>query len=170
MNKGDIMSSIYHRISVRKFENRPVEREKILEILRAGMQAPSAANQQPWEFYVVEDRKKIEELAAISQYSICAAGAPVVIVPVYRTETMLPEFAQIDLSIAQENIWLRTDELGLGGVWLAIAPREDRMRKAREILSLPSNLEVFSLFPLGYPVKMRPQEDRFHEDRIHWVK
>ena len=45
------MNSIFHRISVRKYEDRPVEKEKIMEILRAGMQAPSACNQQPWEFY-----------------------------------------------------------------------------------------------------------------------
>ena len=52
------MNSIFHRISVRKYEDRPVEKEKIMEILRAGMQAPSACNQQPWEFYVVTDKKK----------------------------------------------------------------------------------------------------------------
>ena len=114
------MSSIYHRISVRKFENGPVEKEAILEILRAGMQAPSACNQQPWEFYVVTNREKIQELSKASPYAGCAAGAPAVIVPVYRKEGLIaPEYAEIDLSIAQENMWLRADELGLGGVWLA---------------------------------------------------
>lgn len=52
------MNSIFHRISVRKYEDRPIEKEKIMEILRAGMQAPSACNQQPWEFYVVTDKEK----------------------------------------------------------------------------------------------------------------
>ena len=49
------MNSIFHRISVRKYEDKPVEKEKIMEILKAGMQAPSACNQQPWEFYIVEE-------------------------------------------------------------------------------------------------------------------
>ncbi|MBO7356599.1 MAG: nitroreductase family protein, partial [Lachnospiraceae bacterium] len=57
------MENIFHRISVRHFEDRPVEREKTKAILRAAMQAPSAANQQPWEFYVVTDRKKIAQLS-----------------------------------------------------------------------------------------------------------
>ena len=57
------MENIFHRISVRRFEDRPVEREKTKAILRAAMQAPSAANQQPWEFYVVTDRKKIAQLS-----------------------------------------------------------------------------------------------------------
>jgi len=164
-------SSIYHRISVRKFEQKLVEREKILEILRAGMQAPSACNQQPWEFYVVTDNRKITELAAASPYAGCAAGAAAVIVPVYRKEGLIaPEFAEIDLAIAQENMWLRTDELGLGGVWLAIAPEKDRMENVRRVLDLPENVEAFSFFALGYPAETRPQQDRFHEDRIHWVE
>ena len=52
------MNSIFHRISVRKYEDKPVEKEKIMEILKAGMQAPSACNQEPWEFYVVTDKEK----------------------------------------------------------------------------------------------------------------
>ena len=164
-------SSIYHRISVRKFEDKPVEKELILDILRAGMQAPSACNQQPWEFYVVTDREKIRALSKASPYAGCAAGAAAVIVPVYRKEGLVcPEFAEIDLSIAQENIWLRTDELGLGGVWLAIAPEKDRMENVRKILALPENVEAFSLFPLGYPAESHPQQDRYHEDRIHRVE
>ena len=89
------MDSIFHRISVRKYEDKMVEKEKILQILKAGMQAPSACNQQPWEFYVVTDREKIRELSGVSPYSGCAAGAPVVIVPVYRKHGLIaPEYAQ----------------------------------------------------------------------------
>ena len=68
------MNSIFHRISVRKYEDRPVEKEKIMEILRAGMQAPSACNQQPWEFYVVTDKEKIQKLSKVTPYTGCAAG------------------------------------------------------------------------------------------------
>ena len=67
-------SGIYHRISVRKFEDKPVEKDLILDILRAGMRAPSACNQQPWEFYVVTDRDKIKALSKVSPYAGCAAG------------------------------------------------------------------------------------------------
>ena len=63
------MNSIFHRISVRKYEDRPVEKEKIMEILRAGMQAPSACNQQPWEFYVVTDKEKIQKLSKVTPYT-----------------------------------------------------------------------------------------------------
>ncbi len=84
------MESIYHRVSIRRFQDRPVEKEKTDAILRAAMQAPSAANQQPWEFYVVTNRDKIQSLAKSHPYAGAAANAPVVIVPVYRKECPLP--------------------------------------------------------------------------------
>lgn len=164
------MDSIFHRVSVRQYEDREVENEKILQILKAGMQAPSAGDQQPWEFYVVTDKDTIRELSRVHAYSGCAAGAPVVIVAAYRTKGLIyPEYAQIDMSIAQENMWLETDALGLGGVWLGIAPIRERMDAVKKLLDLPDDLEAFSLFPLGYPAGTRPQRDRFEEDRIHYV-
>ena len=157
------MENIFHRVSIRKYEDKSVEKEKILQILKAGMQAPSACNQQPWEFYVVTDKEKILELSK--------AGAPVVIVPVYRKEGLpVQDMAQIDMSIAQENIWLETDALGLGGVWIGIAPLKDRMALVHDILKLPENVEVFSLFALGYPAESRKQQDRFDKSRIHFVE
>ena len=98
------MNSIFHRISVRKYEDKPVEKEKIMEILKAGMQAPSACNQQPWEFYVVTDKEKIQKLSKVTPYTGCAAGAPAVIVPVYHTEGLVaPSFAQIDMAIGRSS-------------------------------------------------------------------
>ena len=165
------MNSIFHRISVRKYEDKPVEKEKIMQILKAGMQAPSACNQQPWEFYVVTDKKKIEALSKMTPYTGCAAKAPVVLVSAYRLEGLVaPAFAQIDMSIAQADIWLETDALGLGGVWIGIAPMQDRMDLVHDILKLPENVEVFSLFALGYPAESRKQQDRFDESRIHFVE
>ena len=69
------MNSIFHRISVRKYEDKPVEKEKIMEILKAGMQAPSACNQQPWEFYVVTDKEKNPEIIQSNTiHRLCSRG------------------------------------------------------------------------------------------------
>ena len=156
------MDSIFHRISVRRYEDKQVEKEKLMQILRAGMQAPSACNQQP---------EKIKALSKATPYAGCAANAPVVIVPVYRKEGLIaPDFAQIDLSIAQENMWLETDAQGLGGVWIGIAPMEEQMEEVHKLLELPKEVAVFSLFALGYPAESRAQEDRFHPERIHFLE
>ena len=163
------MNEIFHRVSVRKFKPKPVEQEKTLQILRAAMQAPSTGDQRPWEFYVVTNKDIIRQLSKSSPYAGCAAGAPVVIVPCYHEECMFADYTQIDLSIATENMWLEASELGLGGVWLGIAPEEDRMTAVKEILNLPDGLAAFALFPVGYPAEQRPQQARFDESRIHYV-
>ena len=164
------MNSIFHRVSVRKYEDKPVEREKLEAILRAAMQAPSAGDQQPWEFYVVTDREKLLALSKAHRYAGMVKDAPVAIVAAYRTACWAPAFAQIDLSIAMENLWLETDAQGLGGVWLGIAPLEDRMAYVETVLELPDSLRAFAIFPLGYPAETRPQRDRFDPARIHWVE
>ncbi len=163
------MNSIFHRRSVRRFLDKPVEKEKTMAILRAAMQAPSAANQQPWEFYVVTNRDKIIALSKTNPNARAAANAPAVIVPVYRTDCYLPDFAQIDLSIAVENMWLEADAQGLGGVWLGIAPWEDRMKAVEQVLQIPEHLKAFALFPYGYPAQEREQQNRFDENRIHYI-
>ena len=163
------MDSIYHRVSIRKFQDKPVEQKKIEAILRAAMQAPSAANQQPWEFYVVTDKKKLLELSQTSPYAGMTADAPVAIVPAYRKDCRIPAYAEIDLSIAVENMWLETDAQGLGGVWLGIAPIEDRMKAVEKVLDIPDMLRAFAIFPLGYPAEERKQQDRYDAGRIHYV-
>lgn len=163
------MKEIFERVSIRKYENRPIEDEKIEHILRAAMAAPSAGNQQPWEFYVVTDPEKIKALAATSPYAGCAADAPVVIVPCYRKSGILfPEYAQIDLSIATENLLLAVTSLGLGAVWLGVAPLADRMEKVESVLDMNSNLHAFALVPVGYPAESRKQEDRYEIARVHF--
>jgi nitroreductase len=165
------MKEIFHRISVRRYEDRPVDKALAEQVIRAAMAAPSAGNQQPWEFYVVTNKEKLIALSESHRYAGCAANAPAAIVPVYRKKGLwLPEYAHIDMAIAQENMWLMTDALGLGGVWLGIAPQQERMAALREILELPDDLEAFSIFVLGYPAgAKKAQENRFDENRIHYV-
>ena len=164
------MADLFHRVSIRKYQEKKVEPEKLDYILRASMAAPSACNQQPWEFYIVEDPEILEELSETTPYAKLTAKAPVVIVTAYRKECTVPEYAQIDLSICMENMWLATDEVGLGGVWIGIAPMQDRMDLVHDMLHLPADVEVFSLFALGYPAEEREQQNRFDETRIHFIE
>ena len=164
------MNAIFQRISVRKYQPRPVEPEKIEKILRAAMAAPSAGNQQPWEFYVVRNPSVIQELSQCSPYAGCAANATVVIVPCLKMDGLhFPELGEIDLAIAAENNLLEITELGLGGVWLAVAPIQERMEKANAALGIGGRLSAFALIPVGYPAEERPQQNRFDANRIHFV-
>ncbi len=110
------MNEIFHRTSVRKYQNKPVEDEKIEQMLRAAMAAPSAGNQQPWEFYVVKDKATLEKLSKTSPFATCTAAAPLAFVACYRVNCRMPEYAQIDLSACVENLLLEADALELGAV------------------------------------------------------
>lgn len=163
------MESIFHRVSIRKFEDRPIEPEKTERLLRAAMAAPSACNQQPWEFVVVTDKQRIYALSKATPYTLSAKNAPVVIVPCFRTECRAPSCVLLDLSAATENLLLEADYLGLGAVWMGIAPLEARMECVREILELPPHLQPFALVPCGYPAEQRAWEDRFDASRVHYL-
>ena len=160
---------IFHRTSVRSFETRQVEEEKISQILKAGFQAPSANNDQPWYFYVVTDKEILKQLSEASRWASPAANAPCAIVSAYTKDISAPEYAEIDMAIAMENIWLETDRLGLGGVFLGIAPVEERMKKVEEILDMPENLHAFCIFAFGYPSSIHDQPDRYHEERVFYI-
>ena len=165
------MDSIFHRVSIRKFQDKPVEPEKIEKLLRAAMAAPSAGNQQPWEFYVVQSQEVLDKLSEVHQYAGFVKTADFALVPCYRTEGLwAPHFAEIDMAACVENILVRVTELGLGATWIGIAPGEDPMKIVEEILNLPKTLAPFAILPVGIPAESRPQEDRYDESRIHFIK
>ena len=152
------------------YEAKEVEQEKIERMLKAAMAAPSACNQQPWEFYVVTDKKVIAQLSEASPYAHCAKEAPVVFVPCYRSEGIAPEYFNIDMSAAVENLLLEADTLGLGAVWMGISPDVGRMEAVRKVLNIPAGLYAFAIVPCGYPAEDRVQENRYDVSRIHYIR
>lgn len=163
------MDAIFHRTSIRRYTDQPVTDEQLERLLRAAMAAPSACNQQPWEFYVVTDKELIARLADSTPYAKPAGRAPVVIVPCYREDCLVPAFAHIDLSAAVENLLLEVDSLGLGAVWMGIAPTTQRMKYVHDLLSMPEKLQPFCLVSVGYPAEERVQQDRYDPARVHRV-
>lgn len=164
------MNAIFNRTSVRKYQDKAVEDEKIDLLLRAAMAAPSAGNQQPWEFYVTKNKDILEQLAHCSPYAECLKGASVAIIPCYNKDALrMPEYADIDMSIACENILLEAVELGLGAVLLGIAPLGERMVAVKKVLHAGNHLEPFAIISCGYPQEESEQQDRFDGKRVHWI-
>ena len=167
------MNEIFARRSIRNFLPTMVEDEKIEQLLRAAMAAPSAGNQQPWEFYVVRDKRVIQDLSHCSPYAGCAAGASLAIVVCSRDENMrFPAFINLDLSAAVENILLEAVHLDLGAVWLGVAPYKAREVLVRRSLGVPQGLTPFAIVAMGYPqatAEEKPREDRYDPSRVHYV-
>jgi nitroreductase len=163
------MNEIFSRYSVRKYQARKVEREKIEQILRAAMAAPTARNQREWEFIVLDDSQLLEKASKTSPYTSAAAQAPLAIVVAANQDRMTcPANWEQDLGAACQNILLEAAALELGGCWMAVAPSKERMDYVCNMLRLPEKVLPFALIPIGYPAEFRQQPDRYEPDRVHW--
>jgi nitroreductase len=161
---------IAQRRSIRRYLDKPVEREKILECLEAARLAPSADNVQPWRFLVIDD-PELKELVSkeifsgIYSVSKFAAKAPVLIVILARLDIIANRigkqiqgvsFYLIDVGIAGEHIVLQAEELGLGTCWIGWF----NPRKARKILDIPKKYRIVSLLSMGYYEKKPSREKK----------
>ena len=167
----NVIDAINKRRSIRKFEDKPVEKEKIDLLLRAAMQALSAVNEQPWEFIVVKDKDTLEKLSHAHDYAMAMKnGTLAILVLANKNYFAIDSLWQQDLSAASENMLLEAVELGLGATWMAIAPIEDRVAYIRDLFNLPENVIPFNMIAFGYPTKEKDFDDRFKADRVHYEK
>jgi nitroreductase len=173
-----ILDVIRHRKSVRDFQDRPVEREKIMMCLEAARLAPSACNSQPWKFIVVDDEQLKNRLcrAAFSgiylMNSFCKE-APVIVVVVSERARFLAmigglfrgtKYYLIDIGIAGEHFVLQAEELGLGTCWIGWFNE----RAVKSILHIPKDKKIDILIALGYydTERVRSKHDREPMDKI----
>ncbi|AEV29510.1 nitroreductase [Sphaerochaeta pleomorpha str. Grapes] len=167
------MEAINTRRSIRTYTDQEIESDKIEKLLRAGMQAPSSGNQQSWEFLVIQDKESLDILSLMSPYSRLAAKASLVIIPLNNDDRLkFAENWQQDLSAATENILLEAVALGLGTVWLGVAPNEEKIGYIANCFELPANLKPFALIAIGYPAKGSENKfvDRYDKTRVHYEK
>ena len=166
------MDAIFTRSSVRKFTDEKVDDVVIEQLLRAAMAAPSAGNQPPWEFYVVADHNKIQQLATASQYAKWSAAAPCSIVPCVREERCrIPECVPQDMGACIENLLLAAADMGLGACWMGVAPLEDRMASVTQTLGLPQGVSPFAMIAVGWPdaIPTPSGAERYDAKRVHWM-
>ena len=164
----EALQAIMTRRSIRKFTSQVVSEEMIDQILKAGMQAPSANNGQPWHFIVFQDRAKLDEIPAIHPYAQMAKEAPLaILVCADLTDAKSPDYWMVDCSAATQNILLAAHALGLGAVWCGVYPRQQRMDGMTTLAGLPEKVMPLSLIILGYPAELPQSADRFKPERIH---
>lgn len=141
------------RYSVRNFEQKAVENEKLLYVLEAARIAPSAVNLQPWKFIVVTDPELIKLVQTV-YHREWLATAPVIIVALgdhkkaWHRKLDDKEFTDIDVAIAIDHLTLAATEQGLGTCWICNFQAE----KFSQLFNIPDHLEPIALIPIGYPV------------------
>lgn len=167
-----VLDNIATRTSVRDYEARPVEKEKIEKMLRAAMAAPTAMNKQPWHFVVVDQRNVLDALAGANPYAKMLKKAPLAIVVCGNTDKMIEgggrDFWIQDASAATENLLLAAHAMGLGAVWTGAYPSEERCISISKVLSLSDNLIPLNMIVVGYPAEHPQPKQKFKEENISY--
>lgn len=163
---------IMSRTSVRKYVDKPVEKEKIEAMLRAGMAAPTAVNKQPWHFVVVSDKAKLNELSAANPRAGMLKSAPLAIVVCGDMDKAMQGKGQAywiqDCSAATENILLAAHSMGLGAVWTGVYPMDDRIKPLSETLKLPETIIPLCTIVIGYPAEQPNPKDKWKPENISY--
>lgn len=162
---------IYKRRSIRRYDNRPVAPELVNELLRAAMSAPSAGNEQPWQFVVITNRNILDRIPNIHPYAGMAKEAQVAILVCGDLDREKHQgFWVQDCSAATENLLIAAAGLGLGAVWCGVHPRQDREKGFRSLLGIPQRIVPFALIPIGWPAEEKGSADRHDSSRVHYDK
>lgn len=160
------MSLMMKRKSIRKYTNEEISDEVIYTLIKSGMQAPSACNQQPWEFVIIDDKNILNSLSKISS-GAWMLGTVNKAIAVVMTETEAsPLMREQDCAAATQNILLEATNQDLGACWIGIYPKKDRMQVANQLLNVPSDKTVFSLISIGVPLNEETVNIRFDKSRI----
>ncbi len=169
-----VIDCIMTRASVRSYTDEQVSDSIVNIILRAGMAAPTAANQQPWHFVVVNEHNLKDSITAAFEYTKMVEHCSFAVVVCGDMDNLfegdIPDggFWVEDCSAASENMLIGAHALGVGGVWCGIYPLKDREQRLRAILNLPSNLTPLNVMAFGYPAQPVAPKDKWAPAKIHY--
>jgi nitroreductase len=164
------LETIFHRRSIRKYANQPVEPEKLDLLLKAAMAAPSAMNCRPFEFVVITNPEILTQFRKRLIFGNRNAPAAIVVCgnPSLSINPAARLFWVQDCSAAAENILIAAVSLGLGTVWVGVHPVAEFIGVVREIIGLPKHVTPLGLLYIGYPAEEKPARTQYEEHKVHW--
>ncbi|MGI9536132.1 MAG: nitroreductase family protein [Desulfocapsaceae bacterium] len=160
---------IFQRRSVRLFTSEPVTDAQIKAILQAGMSAPSARARDPWRFIVTRQPEDLEAMMAIAPNGSMlkgAAAAFLVCGDIGAAHENQESYMLQDVSACVENMLLAINGLGLGGCWIGIHPRKERIKGMRDYFNLPDAIIPIAGIALGQPLKKPEKRTRFNSSYV----
>jgi nitroreductase/flavin reductase (DIM6/NTAB) family NADH-FMN oxidoreductase RutF len=167
-----VFDNIMTRTSVRAYQDRPIEDEKVEKMLQAAMAAPTAANKQPWKFIIIKDKNTLKTIADHFHTMTMAAQAPMAIVVCGDMSLTLDrdgrDYWIEDTSAATENLLLAAHSMGLGAVWCGIYPQMERVKYLSELLKLPEDIVPLNVIPVGYPAEDPAPKDKWKPESVHY--
>jgi nitroreductase len=170
---NDKFQFLLGRRSIRVYDPGEISETAITQLLQAAMAAPSAVARDPWRFVVIRKKETLSTIAAALPNGGMLVTAPLGIVVCGDLEAVHDHqlsYLLQDCSAAIENLLLCAHALGLGACWLGIHPREERIRKLKEILQLPASVIPIAVISIGHPGEEKEPRTRFNCEYVHWEK
>ena len=165
----DILEAIFTRRSIRKFTSEQVSEIDLTTILKAGFQAPSAHNYQPWHFVISKDKNKFEKIAKFHSYAKMLPQADIcIIVCGDENKQSMTGFLVEDCSAAIENMLLAAHGIGLGAVWCGLYPVSQFTKEMKKLFIFPDSIIPIGMIVLGHKGEDRIVEDRYDTTKIHF--
>lgn len=162
------MKEIFERRSVRKFTGEPLTDAQLEQLLRAAMRAPSAGNEQPWDFIVVKNRETMQKIREFHIYSQPLDTAACAIVVCGDEEKQrFPGYWVQDCSAATQNLLLEAVHLGLGAVWMGVYPMQARVEDCQKLFGLPETVIPLGIIAVGHPAETPAPLDTYKPERVH---
>ncbi|MFC1770079.1 nitroreductase family protein, partial [Nitrospirota bacterium] len=160
--------AIMTRRSIRKYGDDAVTEETIEDLLKAAMAAPSAGNQQPWHFIVIDDKDVLERIQELAPNAAMAEHAALAILVIGDpSNEKFGAYWPQDCAAATENLLLAAHDKGLGAVWCGIFPRKQRVSDFIRFFDIPKQLTPFCIIPIGSPAEEKGPSERYDANRVH---
>jgi nitroreductase len=167
-----LLSLLKKRRSIRKYQPRPIEKEKIDTLMECVLRSPSSRNLNPWQYIFVTDPALLAKLGKSKEHGSAflkgAALAVVILGDPERCDVWIE-----DCSIAATILQLAAEEMGLGSCWVQIRLRKHGNNLSaeeyiKELLQIPDNLVVASVIGVGYPdeTKSGHNQETLQYDKI----
>ena len=167
-----MLNNIHSRKSVRHFTDEKVSKEQLITLAKAAMAAPTARNSQPWQIIAIDDRAVLDSLCEVLPYAKMLKQAPAaMLVCGDMTKAIEGEGRQFwiqDCSAATENLLLAAEGMGLGAVWTAVYPDNERLEGVYKVLNLPSYIIPLNVIPIGYPTGEDMPKIKWNEESFHY--
>ena len=167
----DAVKAILTRRSIRKYTEEKIPMETIKGLIEAAISAPSAGNQQLWQFVVIDDKNIMNKVPDFHPQAKLIQGADkAILISGDLNLEIAKGYWVLDCGAATQNLLLAAHAKGLGACWLGIYPRDKRVIEIRKLLNIPESVVPFSLVALGYPAEEKGKVERYNEERVHYNK
>ena len=167
----DFINIAKSRSSVRDYNNKKVEPEKLEKILEVAHVAPTAANLQPVHLIVVQSEEGLAKIGKAA--NIYGASLAIIVCADHDKAWVRPfdgkQTGDIDASILTDHMMLQATELGLGSLWCGVHPQKHAEKRIADILGLTNKQIPLNIVYIGHPAEEPEPRDQYKEKNVHWI-